>query len=478
MSSLSSLSKTVVGSTVNDIIGRYDMGNKKTLVATLRLLDKMSNGTINNPIAEVSMARKRGEDVSKILTPGDMYRKQFGECFTPKQLIRDMLDKLPADVWKHKDYKWLDNSVGGGNFLVEVLARLMVSLADQIPNEAARKKHIIEKMLYFVDLQAKNVFFTMQRLGNENDYDFNYHVGDSLEFDYWGGIKFDVVVGNPPYKKGIDLKFLDLFITKLDAKHVLIVHPSTYLIDLKGNSRYIKIKKLLEGKLKSATLFNGNKTFDVGLYVPCVIISYDRDYNGKCSVEYFDQKFDADVWNITKFGADWETIVKPFVEKMKKDCSGGNDVWSYSLGKTDKADKNKQHCQFAAIRGNVNMSANSVSNTIVKDDFYTMNTQDESCKGIRILDLTRAGNPIPTFQFPNENERDNFHEYCKTFFARFCLSLYKNNCDLSLGNMSLIPWLDFTQSWDDEKLFKHFGIDQKTQDYIYKFLPDYYGIRG
>jgi hypothetical protein len=57
------------------------------------------------------------------------------------------------------------------------------------------------------------------------------------------------------------------------------------------------------------------------------------------------------------------------------------------------------------------------------------------------------------------------------------LAILKNGKNAAVGEMDLIPWLDFTQSWDDEKLFAHFNIDQVTQDYIRAFLPDYYGIR-
>jgi len=82
------------------------------------------------------------------------------------------------------------------------------------------------------------------------------------------------------------------------------------------------------------------------------------------------------------------------------------------------------------------------------------------------------------FEFNNKNEVLNFIEYLKSDFARFCLSIYKNNGHMRSGGVCrLIPWLDFSQSWDDEKLFKHFEIDQETQNYIRKFLPDYYGIR-
>jgi hypothetical protein len=46
---------------------------------------------------------------------------QTGEVFTPIPLVNEILDKLPADVWK-KNKTFLDNSCGDGNFLVCVVA--------------------------------------------------------------------------------------------------------------------------------------------------------------------------------------------------------------------------------------------------------------------------------------------------------------------------------------------------------------------
>jgi site-specific DNA-methyltransferase (adenine-specific) len=115
---------------------------------------------------------------------------------------------------------------------------------------------------------------------------------------------------------------------------------------------------------------------------------------------------------------------------------------------------------------------------MVLDDFYTMvmkNSDDN--KGIRQPNLNKPGNPTPTFEFNTEAERDNFINYLKTDFARFCLSLLKNNGHLSSGEMELIPWLDFTEEWDDDKLFKKFNVSQDLQDYIRDFLPDFHGIR-
>lgn len=48
--------------------------------------------------------------------------KQTAEVFTPASLVRQMLKKLPNEVW-HKNKSFLDPACGNGNFLVAVLVR-------------------------------------------------------------------------------------------------------------------------------------------------------------------------------------------------------------------------------------------------------------------------------------------------------------------------------------------------------------------
>ena len=283
---------------------------------------------------------------------------------------------------------------------------------------------------------------------------------------------------NPPYKNGLDLSFLERSIEKDKVKRLVFLEPAIFLFDKKGNPRYNKIKRLLDGKVRLVKIIDGNKKFDeVEGFTPLAILSYDSNYNGKCQVDCFGDKYETDVWGITMlFGENWEPIVKPFMNKMTTVCKKGNDVWSHN--KT-KISNNKHYCQLAVIRGNVNTIYEEQENNskMVRDDFFTMLMKDTNKnKGIRQPNLTKPGNPIPVFEFGAEVERDNFIDYLKTNFARFCLALLKNNGNLSVGEMSLIPWLDFTQKWNDEKLFLHFGIDEKTQKYISEFLPDFHGI--
>ena len=52
-------------------------------------------------------------------------KKNFGEVFTPKDLIEEMLDKLPQSVWIDEKLTWLDPAAGMGNFHECVFGRLM-----------------------------------------------------------------------------------------------------------------------------------------------------------------------------------------------------------------------------------------------------------------------------------------------------------------------------------------------------------------
>jgi len=95
-------------------------------------------------------------------------------------------------------------------------------------------------------------------------------------------------------------------------------------------------------------------------------------------------------------------------------------------------------------------------------------------KGIRI-EINKPGNIVPTFIFNTEEERDNFIEYLKTDFARFCLSFYKNDANLGVGALRCIPWLDFTKRYTDKDLYELFNVSEEQQRVIRNIIPEYYG---
>lgn len=76
-------------------------------------------------------------------------RYSKSEVVTPKWVVSDMVDLLPADVFEPNS-KFLDPAVKSGGFLMELYNRLMNSdaLKQAFPNEHDRHEHIIHNQLY------------------------------------------------------------------------------------------------------------------------------------------------------------------------------------------------------------------------------------------------------------------------------------------------------------------------------------------
>lgn len=347
-----------------------------------------------------------------------------------------------------------------------------------------------KKILVLFNIEFLQILVEERKINPENIY----YIADN-ELEYIGGIKifkvqsyklneftvpalkklitglnmkFDLVFSNPPYNGNVDIKILNEIIDVADE--FVVVHPSTWVLDLKNKSKlFTGFKQNVKNKLKSLDFFNGNPIFNIALYVP-VVISHFVASSENINIDFFESNYLCDsIDKVSKYNDKFDDV-NEFITKIKKNSNFVSEFMiDYSmLESLPKADK--FYCQLAQIRGNVNL--NSSGKDIVKNDFYTM-IMKKPDENIGIRKKTRT----PTFEFSNINEVHNFISYLKTDFARFCLSIYKDKATLDCGEMDLIPWLDFSEEWDDEKLFEKFEVSQELQDYIREFLPDYYGIR-
>jgi type I restriction-modification system DNA methylase subunit len=108
-------------------------------------------------------------------------RKDNDEVFTPAFLIEEMLDKLDPSVWSDPKKTWLDPCAGLGNFSVIILRRLMEGLSDWEPDEEARKRHILENMLYHVEMNPESVAKLQRVLNPDGRYRLNIKCENFLE---------------------------------------------------------------------------------------------------------------------------------------------------------------------------------------------------------------------------------------------------------------------------------------------------------
>ena len=99
---------------------------------------------------------------------------QTGEVFTPIELCIEMVNEIPLDVIQNPQSKFLDNSAGNGNFMIALLNKL---------TEYHSREHVLNHMLYAVELMADNHKEMCERLGVDITHS-HYVCHDALTYDY------------------------------------------------------------------------------------------------------------------------------------------------------------------------------------------------------------------------------------------------------------------------------------------------------
>jgi hypothetical protein len=401
---------------------------------------------------------------------GPEERKKFGEVMTDLNLVKHILSRIPKEDFKNPNKTFIDLANGTGVFPLVVIYRLMKGLVDVdgFKDPEVRYKHIVENQIFVSEIQPKNMFLFLCLIDPYDEYNLNIYCGSSLDDGFkrhmnevWCRNNFSYSIGNPPFNQMIDMKFVRLSYEIADV--TCIVHPSTWLLDEKGKQRAFKdTKELVKDHLESIELFNGNKVFGIVLAVPCCITYIDKKKKSK-GIKCFDKinKVELvynDIKQINKYS---DISIYP---NLKNKISSRLDTSLQSIVKNDKG--SNFYVNISQITGNVFTNSDEF---MVKDDFYTL------CgKEIKPSKEPRKQREKTQVSFINESDANNFIAYLKTRFVRFCLSILKNNKNVYCGEMSLIPWLDFTQEWTDEKLYRHFDLTEEEIKFIEKNIPKYY----
>ena len=205
------------------------------------------------------------EYITEHLAPKAVERQMLGEVFTPLNIIEDLLSKLPKTVWKEHTWKWLDPANGMGNFPIIAFIHLDEGLKEWEPNQSKRRKHIVENMLYMIEINSKNSKIARRlfsKLAPEaqkiNILTCNtLKINDETLVKNFGVDKFNIIMGNPPFNSGgskiqgdEDASTIWPAFFEYSMKHII---PKGYLIFLHPPIWRVAKKSLYQNVYKTMT---------------------------------------------------------------------------------------------------------------------------------------------------------------------------------------------------------------------------------
>lgn len=476
------------------------------------------------------------------------------EVFTPPEVANRMLDMLPEELWHDSSATFLDPACKSGVFLREIAKRLIEGLQEEIPDLQERIDHIFHKQLYGIAITELTSLLSRRSVycskypnskysislfedtsGNirykriqhrwqngkclfcgvtkkEGTYDRDemevhaYELIHTLHPERIFNMKFDVIIGNPPYQLNIGVekenyavpiyqKFVEQA-KKLNPRYLTMIIPARWYAGGRG------LDEFRDEMLNDDRLSVIHDYPDAGDVFPGVQIKagvcyflWERDRHGDCSV------------TTHLNGDDIGPVVRPLLEK-------GNDTfirYNQAISIIQKVFNpvNRSFSELVSPQTPFGIvtsykgtdkpqSSTDLKMYISGNDkkykgkaFYA--PYDKITKGHDMIPwhkiyINMAGSGSDSFPhqilgkpfygepnticnqsylvigpFKNKDECENAMSYIATKFFRFMVLQKKNAQHAMRGVYQLVPMQDFTKSWTDEELYKKYRL---TEDEI------------
>ena len=496
------------------------------------------------------------------------------EVFTPPEIANKMLDMLPQELFKSSKTTFLDPACKSGVFLREIAKRLLVGLQDEIPDLQERINHIFKNQVFgiaiteltsllsrrsvycskypnckysvcqFDETDAQgNIYFSnikhfwingkclhcgasQKEYSDEKRENLESHAYQFIHKEGLGkleNMKFDVIIGNPPYQMNVGndggnsskaKAIYHQFITqakKLMPHFLVMITPSRWMtrstegisdewIDEMINDKRIKI---IHDYKKSSECFPG-----VDIMGGVNYFLWDREYSGKCNYFFHDDKTidsNYDYINFRKSGIVVRDIkalsIITKIESFHINYLENENLNFSNLVSSKDFFTNKQKLTSSWKEYKENNTENYnikyyVNKNIHKNDFFWISRKDIP-KNIETLPLHKVYIPAangsidiilgqPFYGEPNsvcsqtylvigydsvkhnfsKEECENIITYIKTKFFRYLVSIKKKTQNGPRGVYQFVPIQDFSKPWTDEELYKKYNLTQEEIDFI------------
>lgn len=472
------------------------------------------------------------------------------EVFTPPQIANQMLDLLPAEIWRDKTIRLLDPGCKSGVFLREAAKRLDKGLAATIPDRQKRLDHILTKQLFglpiteltalisrrsvycskaangkysvcesFGDAQGNIRFESIghswegdrcawcgagkeayQRESALETHAYQFIHADSLEevFD----MKFDVIIGNPPYQMGSDGGTRDMPIynkfveqaKKMNPRFLSMIVPSRWMAGGLGLSDFRRamlgdrrIRKLVDYPV-AREIFPGVEVKGGVCY-----FLWDRDSEGDCAVTMV--RGDEVVGPVNRNLNEYDVFVRDgrALGILKKVISRKELALSEVLSARTAFGVVSNFSGFRKEKkaGDVRYYATSPRGRIeawIAKSAATMNLEAigrwkamipkaGSDGGQKLPDVV-LGQPwvaeppsicTQSFLFvctESREQAESVTSYYRTRFLRFLVSLRKITQDTTRESYLWVPQQSWDRKWTDQALYKKYGLTKEDITFI------------
>lgn len=475
------------------------------------------------------------------------------EVFTPPELANKIIDMLPQELFSNPDTTFLDPCCKSGVFLREIAKRLIKGLEPQIPDLEKRIEHIFSKQLFGIAiteltslLSRRSVYCSKFPSSEFSAYQFpedkpqgniiyqrikhtwqngkciycgasqsEYERGDELETHAYQFIhnldvkklfnmKFDVIIGNPPYQISdggggngtsatpVYHRFIQQAI-KLQPKYLAMIVPSRWFSGGKG------LDEFREMMLNDKHICEIHDFLEASDCFPNVQIKGGVNYFLWCKEHHKDCKVYMHRGNnITSY------MERPLLEENSDYFIRYNEAIEI-LHKVQSKKEKKLIEQVSSskpfgMRSNFDdFKATPTSNSSIVLYRYGDNGYINKLQVIRNQELvplykvfvSKAGSGSDTFPhqilgkpiiappnsactetyivvgaYNNEERAKNLASYIHTKFFRFMVSLIKNTQNAPRRVYAFVPLQDFSKPWTDEELYAKYGLTEEEIAFI------------